>query len=110
MPAAGSQKMKVSILNIRRHIPELNCMSPVYATEVPHEKLVSIIRNGFVVVDAADLTPIGLDATGEAPKKITAAPAAATPAAGSSPSGSPAAPAPSGPAGGGTSSPGHSGP
>ena len=108
MPAAGSQKMKVSILNIRRHIPELNCMSPVYATEVPHEKLVSIIRNGFVVVDAADLTPIGLDATGEAPKKITAAPAAATPVGGSSPSGSPAAP--SGPAGGGTSSPGHSGP
>lgn len=104
MPAAGSQKMKVSILNIRRHIPELNCMSPVYATEVPHEKLVSIIRNGFVVVDAADLTPIGLDATGEAPKKITAAPAAAAPVGGSSPSGSPAAPAPGG---GGT---GHGGP
>ena len=104
MPAAGSQKMKVSILNIRRHIPELNCMSPVYATEVPHEKLVSIIRNGFVVVDAADLTPIGLDATGEAPKKITAAPAAASPVGGSSPSGSPAAPSPGG---GGT---GHGGP
>lgn len=88
--------MKVSILNTRRHIPELNCMSPIYAREIPNEKLVTIIRAGFVVVDAADLQPIGLDNNGTTPKKITKA----APAPHSNPASGPAAASPSSPAGG----------
>ena len=64
-------KIKVSILDTRKHIPELNCMSPVYAREVEDKKVAIIIRSGFTVVDASDLAPYGLDATGEMPKKIT---------------------------------------
>lgn len=64
-------KIKVSILDTRKHIPELNCMSPVYAREIEDKKVAIIIRSGFTVVDASDLTPYGLDPTGEMPKKIT---------------------------------------
>lgn len=64
-------KIKVSILDTRKHIPELNCMSPVYAREIEDKKVAIIIRSGFTVVDASDLAPYGLDATGEMPKKIT---------------------------------------
>lgn len=85
-------KIKVSILDTRKHIPELNCMSPVFAREIEDKKVAIIIRSGFTVVDAADLTPYGLDPTGEMPKKMTKT---TTPP--------PAAP----PAGG---APGHSGP
>lgn len=64
-------KIKVSILDTRKHIPELNCMSPVYAREIEDKKVAIIIRSGFTVVDASDLAPYGLDPTGEMPKKIT---------------------------------------
>ena len=64
-------KIKVSILDTRKHIPELNCMSPVFAREIEDKKVAIIIRSGFTVVDASDLAPYGLDATGETPKKIT---------------------------------------
>lgn len=64
-------KIKVSILDTRKHIPELNCMSPIYAREIEDKKVAIIIRSGFTVVDASDLAPYGLDPTGEMPKKIT---------------------------------------
>ena len=75
-------KMKVSILNSRRSIPELNCISPVYAREIDTKKIATIIRSGFIVVDAADLTPIGLEQDGITPKKLAAA---ASPGAGAVP-------------------------
>nr|DAN31277.1 MAG TPA: hypothetical protein [Caudoviricetes sp.] len=83
-------KIKVSILDTRKHIPELNCMSPVYAREIEDKKVAIIIRSGFTVVDASDLAPYGLDPTGEMPKKITriAGPQASTESGASSQPGS----------------------
>lgn len=66
-------KMKVSILDVRRRIPELNCFSPVYNVEVEDKRLTSIIRAGFTVVDAADLTKIYVDVDGVTPKKMVKA-------------------------------------
>ena len=66
-------KMKVSILDVRRRIPELNCFSPVYNVEVEDKRLTSIIRAGFTVVDAADLTKIYVDVDGVTPKKMVTA-------------------------------------
>lgn len=83
-------KMKVSILDVRRRIPELNCFSPVYNVEVEDKRLTSIIRAGFTVVDAADLTKIYVDVDGVTPKKMV------TTAAGTSPAGSTPVP-PAGP-------------
>ena len=57
-------KMKVSIISpIRRSLPTLGCMSPVYNREFEEENLLPVVRAGFVVVDAADLTPYGIDPT-----------------------------------------------
>lgn len=90
-------KMKVSILDVRRRIPELNCFSPVYNVEVEDKRLTSIIRAGFTVVDAADLTKIYVDVDGVTPKKMVKAPAG--PAGGAAPTPSPGSPKP--PSGGG---------
>lgn len=73
-------KMKVSILDVRRRIPELNCFSPVYNVEVEDKRLTSIIRAGFTVVDAADLTKIYVDVDGVTPKKMVTSPAGPAPA------------------------------
>lgn len=77
-------KMKVSILDVRRRIPELNCFSPVYNVEVEDKRLTSIIRAGFTVVDAADLTKIYVDVDGVTPKKMvtTGGPAPTPPGGG----------------------------
>ena len=57
-------KKKVSIISpIRRSLPTLGCMSPVYNREFEEENLLPVIRAGFVVLDAADLTPYGIDPT-----------------------------------------------
>lgn len=57
-------KKKVSIISpIRRSLPTLGCMSPVYNREFEEENLLPVVRAGFVVVDAADLTPYGIDPT-----------------------------------------------
>lgn len=70
-------KMKVSIISpIRRSLPTLGCMSPVYNREFEEENLLPVVRAGFVVVDAADLTPIGIDSTDvNKIKKLTPKPA-----------------------------------
>ena len=70
-------KMKVSIISpIRRSLPTLGCMSPVYNREFEEENLLPVVRAGFVVVDAADLTPIGIDPTDvNKIKKLTPKPA-----------------------------------
>ena len=77
-------KMKVSILDVRRRIPELNCFSPVYNVEVEDKRLTSIIRAGFTVVDAADLTKIYVDVDGVTPKKMVTT-ASGTSSGGSAP-------------------------
>ena len=71
-------KMKVSIISpIRRSLPTLGCMSPVYNREFEEENLLPVVRAGFVVVDAADLTPIGIDSTNvNKIKKLTPKPKA----------------------------------
>lgn len=57
-------KVKVSILSpIRRKLPSLGCMTPVYNREFEEDNLLPVVRAGFVVVDAADLTPYGVDPT-----------------------------------------------
>ena len=57
-------KKKVSIISpIRRSLPTLGCMSPQYNREFEEENLLPVIRAGFVVLDAADLTPYGIDST-----------------------------------------------
>lgn len=106
--------MKVSILNVRKILPELGGITtPVYSREIPEELLVPIIRRGLVVVDAADLTPIGLDETGERPKKLTPATTSGAPSPG--PASSTVSPGPtgssggSGPSGSSGSSTGHGG-
>ena len=70
-------KMKVSIISpIRRSLPTLGCMSPVYNREFEEENLLPVVRAGFVVVDATDLTPIGIDPTDvNKIKKLTPKPA-----------------------------------
>lgn len=73
-------KMKVSIISpIRRSLPTLGCMSPVYNREFEEENLLPVVRAGFVVVDAADLTPIGIDSTNvNKIKKLTPKPKASS--------------------------------
>lgn len=57
-------KKKVSIISpIRRSLPTLGCMSPQYNREFEEENLLPVVRAGFVVLDAADLTPYGIDST-----------------------------------------------
>lgn len=91
-------KMKVSILDVRRRIPELNCFSPVYNVEVEDKRLTSIIRAGFTVVDAADLTKIYVDVDGVTPKKMVKASSGSD--GGSAPT--PPSGSPTPPSGGGT--------
>lgn len=94
-------KVKVSILSpIRRKLPSLGCMTPVYNREFEEDNLLPVVRAGFVVVDAADLTPYGVDPTDVnkikkvAPKKaVQSGPAPGAPSQGGpKPGASPAAP------------------
>ena len=96
-------KMKVSIISpIRRSLPTLGCMSPQYNREFEEENLLPVVRAGFVVVDAADLTPIGIDPTDvNKIKKLTPKPAAGGGGGGSESQGGPKPPKASQGGGGG---------
>ena len=96
-------KMKVSIISpIRRSLPTLGCMSPVYNREFEEENLLPVVRAGFVVVDAADLTPIGIDSTDvNKIKKLTPKPAGGGGGGGSESQGGPKPPKASQGGGGG---------